>query len=83
MMDCEHKSFRVLAKVNRLTHGEDGPVYAYTADIKVECGQCGTPFSFRGLPMGSNMESPTINADGTELRVPLFEGIGGIFTERT
>lgn len=69
--ECPHMNFRSLTKINRLTARETGPVTGYTADITIECVDCGLPFRFRGLAAGSHYAEPRVSADGTELRAPI------------
>lgn len=69
--ECAHMNFQAHARVGRLTDTEGGPVTGYTADIKIECTECGLPFRFRGLAAGSHYAEPRVSIDGTELRAPL------------
>lgn len=68
---CPHMQFRTITRVGRLSDVEGGPITGYTAEIKVECVDCGLPFRFRGLAAGSHFAEPRVSADGTELRAPL------------
>lgn len=69
--ECPHMSFQTHARIGRLSDTEGGPVTGYTADIKIECVDCGLPFRFRGLAAGSHYAEPRVSVDGTELRAPL------------
>jgi hypothetical protein len=65
--------FESSVAVNRITkvsHPNAIP-YVYSADIRIRCKECKKEFEFVGLPMGSSFESPTISADGKELRAPI------------
>ena len=68
---CEHEQFKSKVVVHRLTEGEGGPVTGYTADIHIECAQCGVAFRFRGSQYGSSYHEPRLSADGLELRAPI------------
>jgi hypothetical protein len=68
---CQHEQFEVMAKVVRLTDGDNGPVTGYTADIRIKCVQCEMPFEFIGVPGGYSPSQPMVNFDGTELRAPI------------
>lgn len=68
-MPCEHKNFRAHVSVNRL---ED--LGGFIADVRVECAECGLPFSFLGVSAGLSFERPTVSVDGCELHAPLEPG---------
>lgn len=63
-MTCEHESFACAVTVNRL---ED--VGRFTADVRVVCDQCKTPFRFLGLPCGLDLNGAAVSVDGTEARL--------------
>ena len=69
-MICPHMNFMADVDVARIT-SDDGVVYRYSADVKVKCNDCGLPFRFVGLPVGLDFNSPTVNVDATEARLPL------------
>lgn len=73
-IDCVHEEFQTYARVGRLTETEGGPVVGYALELLVRCGQCGSPFSFLGVPGGLSPDYPTASADATELRAPLIPG---------
>ncbi len=68
---CEHMRFAASVEASRLTEVDDGPVTGYSADIKVQCADCGLPFRFIGLPGGLEPDQPTTSLAGDELRAPL------------
>ena len=70
MAKCEHKNFKSITKVGRITN-DAGEVYRYTADIEIHCEDCMMPFQFVGLPNGLSPNYPTANIEGTELRQPI------------
>ena len=85
-MSCKHQSFECNVTVNRI---ED--VGRFTADVRVMCVECGTPFRFLGLPLGLDYNSATVSFDGTEARmgiapmgdaVPPIKGVEGFTIER-
>ncbi|MHC4621205.1 MAG: hypothetical protein ACYTEQ_25945 [Planctomycetota bacterium] len=43
----------------------------WTADVKIECGKCGVPFRFLGVPGGMSFKYPMASIDGQELRAPI------------
>lgn len=43
----------------------------YTADIRIVCDHCLTPFVFLGLPLGLDLNSATVSFDGTEVRLAI------------
>lgn len=67
---CPHENFVAVVKVNRLT-ADNGPVEGYTADIRVNCADCGEPFRWIGPRAGLSANRPTMSVDETELRAPL------------
>lgn len=68
---CPHESFDVVVEVNRLSKDDGGPINAYSADIRVECMDCGEPFRWIGIPAGQSGAHPMCSVDETELRAPL------------
>lgn len=70
--NCEHKNFKVQAKVTRLTESEDSKIVTgYHLDVEVFCTDCFKPFEFIGLPHGYSPGYPTINIEATECRMPI------------
>lgn len=69
---CPHENFAANVEVNRLTASDDDPtVIGYTADIRVECAQCGEKFRWIGVPAGMSPVHPAVSVDETELRAPI------------
>lgn len=68
---CPHEHFAATVEVNRLASTEDGPIHAYSADIRVQCADCGEPFRWIGLQAGLMPTKPMVSVDETELRAPL------------
>lgn len=69
---CEHPNTEAWVGVNRLTRSDDDPtIVAYSADIKINCGDCGEPFRFTGVQAGLHPARPMCSPDETELRVPI------------
>lgn len=68
---CPHENFDVRVVVNRITDTDGGPVTAYSADVKVNCDDCGEPFRWIGPPAGLSPRDPMVSVDGTELHAPL------------
>lgn len=79
---CEHHDFAAEVAVYRITKGEDGPVKAYEAEIRIRCAACGLPFQFVGVEPGLSGNKPMASVDFQELRAPLVpngehvEGLG-------
>lgn len=63
-MSCKHEEFRSVVTVNRI---ED--VGRFTADVIINCDQCGIPFRFIGLPAGSDMNGAAVSVGATEARL--------------
>lgn len=70
---CPHMNHSVFASVGRIQKSDLEPetIVAYTADIKIQCRDCGQPYEFLGLPNGMSFYQPTVSIDGLELRAPL------------
>lgn len=68
---CPHPDFDAVVEVNRLTKGDDGPVEAYIADIRVSCQACGEPFRWIGVQAGLMPTKPMVSVDETELHAPI------------
>lgn len=68
---CPHEHFTATVEVNRLCKTDGGPIEAYSADIRVQCAQCGEPFRWIGAPAGLQPDRPCVSVDETELRAPL------------
>jgi hypothetical protein len=66
-------NFSANVEVGRLTASEDdSTIVGFTADIKIHCVECGKPFEFVGLPMGSSPMQPMCSVDGQEARMPIM-----------
>ena len=68
---CPHLNFAASVEVNRLTDVEGGPVTGYSADITVQCADCGEPFRWIGVPAGMSPARPMCSADEAELHAPI------------
>lgn len=71
--DCTHLNFDAHVGVSRIQKSDMEPdvIVAYTAEIKIQCRECGQPFEFFGFPMGMSFYRATVSINGQELRVPL------------
>lgn len=59
---CRHnKRHRATVSVNFL---EDSG--RFSTDIRLECGDCGRPFQFLGLPLGLDLGGAAMSVDGQE-----------------
>jgi hypothetical protein len=70
-MTCAHENFRANVAIGRLSREEGGPITGFTADVTVNCAECGLPFRFIGVAAGSHYSEPRVSIDGTELRAPI------------
>lgn len=68
---CEHEEGEARVKFVRFSTVDDGPVTHYAAEVELSCKQCGMPFEFVGLPVGSSPYAPTTNLEGTTLEAPI------------
>lgn len=69
---CPHENFDAFVDVGRITASEDNPtVIGYSAEIRVNCRDCGEPFRWTGVPAGVSPREPMCSVDETELRAPL------------
>ncbi len=65
-MSCKHEAFNIDCKVARL---ED--VGKFQLDIKVICLQCKTPFQFKGLKIGLDLNGAMMSVDSLEARLAI------------
>lgn len=63
---CDHKNFIASVEVNRLDD-----ISRFTADVRIQCVDCGTPFRFIGLPAGIDLNGASVSVDGTEARLAI------------
>jgi hypothetical protein len=68
---CDHPTFVATVTVNAITETEGGPVVAYMADVRINCGPCGEAMRFTGCPAGLMRDRPAVSPDETELRAPI------------
>jgi len=66
MGPCPHKTFHCEVTVNRLD--DTG---RFSADVRVICTDCDTPFRFLGLPLGLDLNGACVSFDGTEARLAI------------
>lgn len=69
---CPHESFMANVAVGRLQAGEGGPVTRFSADVRIECVDCGVQMKFVGLPMGVDLNGAAVSIDGKEARLACF-----------
>lgn len=70
-MTCEHVNFKANVSVGRLSLEDGGPITHYSADVTIECAECGEPFEFLGLPVGLTSYGATTSLDALELRAAI------------
>lgn len=63
---CEHRVFSAIVNVARLDD-----IGRFSADVRVQCDDCGTPFRFIGLPAGVDLNGASTSLDGTEARLAI------------
>jgi hypothetical protein len=69
---CPHENFAANVDVNRLTASDDDPtVIGFSADIRVECADCGERMRWSGVQAGLKPDRPMCSVDEFELRAPL------------
>lgn len=69
---CPHLNFAAAVNVGRITRSDDDPtIVGYTADITVQCVDCGEPFRWVGVPAGLSPRRPMVSVDETELHAPI------------
>lgn len=69
--NCEHTDFVATVTVNRLA--DSG---RFTADIRIDCKECGLPFRFLGLPLGLDLDGAAMSVDALEARLAIAPGDG-------
>lgn len=69
---CPHENFDVFANVNRIIASDTDPtVIGYSADLKVNCRDCGEPFRWTGLRAGLSPAHPMCSLDEITMSAPL------------
>lgn len=69
---CPHANFDAFVDVGRVTARDNDPtVIGYSAEIRVNCRDCGEPFRWTGVPVGLSPGQPMCSVDHAELRAPL------------
>ena len=61
---CPHMNLSAAVDVARL---ED----RFSADVRIQCIDCGVPFRFIGLPAGVDLNGAATSVDGTEARLAI------------
>lgn len=68
---CLHNEFFAQVNVARVQPDETGMPKAFVAEITIQCGECGEPFRFSGVPAGMSYAHPMVDPAETELRAPI------------
>lgn len=75
MDKCLHENFYSSVGINRLVENEgDSNPTRFTADIRINCTDCGEKFHFIGVDHGLSPHKPTVEIGGCELRIPIAAG---------
>lgn len=70
-MKCEHMDFNASVAVGRILDDETKKLSRFTADIRVECAECGQKFRFLGLQPGYDPQGARCSLDGLEARIAI------------
>lgn len=65
-MSCEHRQFDARVSVDRLVD-----IGRFTADIRINCRECGIAMRFIGLPAGLDLNGAAVSVDATEARLAI------------
>lgn len=69
---CPHENTEAWVNIVRLTASEDDPTpVGFSAEIKVNCADCGEKFRWTGVRPGLSPRGPMCSVDETELHAPL------------
>lgn len=72
---CTHDDLSVTVKAVRFSDAPPGPGRTLgMIEVTVACKTCGTPMHVPGLPPGISMTGATGSPDGSETRLPFWEG---------
>lgn len=72
MSNCRHEDFVSHSRAIRVEESEPGSsTVRYRVELDVMCQECKMPFVFVGLKPGYNVNGPTTDVDGVELRIPI------------
>lgn len=63
-MSCAHSRFGCSVLVERGRRREAGEFPYFLAQVRIECSDCGTPFTFLGLPAGVNLDGACTDHSG-------------------
>lgn len=66
MAECDHQDFAAVVEVNRLEGSG-----RFSADVRIECAECGERFRFLGLPVGLDLNGAAVSVDGCEARLAI------------
>ena len=70
---CPHEDFAAFVTVNRIGASDEDPttIVAYTAEVRIDCADCGEAFRFIGMPAGVLPDRPACSVDEAEARLPV------------
>ena len=77
-MNCEHFNFKANVNVARIEHTDNQPM-TFSADITINCADCGEKFHFIGVDYGYSPLQPMLSANGLEMRAPIRPGESFVF----
>jgi hypothetical protein len=75
--DCPHPQFDARVAVARILDAG-----AYVAEIMVNCGVCGVPMRFKGVPAGVSCEQPMTSITSEELLAPMEPALESRFQSK-
>lgn len=78
---CTHENFVANVKVNRLTEEDEVTIKGFSADIVIQCHECGQAFEFVGVEPGLSPFGPRCSIDSTQLRAPIKPATGQLAFE--
>lgn len=67
--ECRHDNFEAAVEVNRIEQEKGGTLFS--ADIRIQCADCGTAFRFLGLPAGVDLTGAATSVDAKEARLAI------------
>lgn len=68
---CDHTKFEASVNIIRRTNGADETFKGDLAvDLAAHCVSCEQPVIFIGLPMGVDLDRPSVSVDHRQARLP-------------
>jgi hypothetical protein len=70
---CRHEQFHIAAQCHRICQSDapNAVPYLFTAELVINCVQCGGSFQFEEIPWQINLKKPCVNVTRTVVALPM------------